>query len=53
MKFIFGAIKRFDDSALRMARQLGSEGFHFNTPPIRYFFGVIPNRLLNSEMKCE
>ena len=34
MKFIFGAIKRFDDSALRMARQLGSQGFHFNTPPI-------------------
>lgn len=34
MKIIFGAIKEFDDDALMLARQLGSEGFHFNTPPI-------------------
>jgi len=34
MKIIFGAIKEFNDDALMMARQLGSEGFHFNTPPI-------------------
>ncbi len=34
MKVIFGAIKEFNDDALMMARQLGSEGFHFNTPPI-------------------
>ena len=34
MKIIFGAIKEFNDDALMMAKQLGSEGFHFNTPPI-------------------
>ena len=34
MKVILGAIKEFNDDALLMARQLGSEGFHFNTPPI-------------------
>ena len=34
MKVILGAIKEFNDDALIMARQLGSEGFHFNTPPI-------------------
>lgn len=34
MKIILGAIKEFNDDALLMARQLGSEGFHFNTPPI-------------------
>lgn len=34
MKIILGAIKEFNDDALYMARQLGSEGFHFNTPPI-------------------
>lgn len=34
MKLILGAIKEFDDDALMLARQLGSEGFHFNTPPI-------------------
>ena len=34
MKIILGAIKEFDDDALMMAAQLGSKGFHFNTPPI-------------------
>lgn len=34
MNIILGAIKEFNDDALLMARQLGSEGFHFNTPPI-------------------
>lgn len=34
MKIILGAIKEFNDDALILARQLGSEGFHFNTPPI-------------------
>lgn len=34
MKLILGAIKEFDDDALMLARQLGAEGFHFNTPPI-------------------
>ncbi len=34
MKIILGAIKEFNDDALIMAKQLGSEGFHFNTPPI-------------------
>ena len=34
MHVILGAIKEFNDDALMMARQLGSEGFHFNTPPI-------------------
>ena len=34
MKIILGAIKEFNDDALIMARQLGAEGFHFNTPPI-------------------
>ena len=29
-----GAIKEFNDDALMLARQLGSKGFHFNTPPI-------------------
>lgn len=32
MKIILGAIKDFNDDALLMARQLGSDGFHFNTP---------------------
>ena len=34
MKIILGAIKEFNDDALMMAKQLGSSGFHFNTPPI-------------------
>lgn len=34
MKIIMGAIKEFNDDALMLARQLGAEGFHFNTPPI-------------------
>lgn len=34
MRIILGAIKEFNDDALIMARQLGAEGFHFNTPPI-------------------
>ena len=34
MKIILGAIKEFNDDALIMARQLGADGFHFNTPPI-------------------
>lgn len=34
MRVILGAIKEFNDDALIMAKQLGSEGFHFNTPPI-------------------
>ncbi len=34
MRVILGAIKEFNDDALMMAKQLGSEGFHFNTPPI-------------------
>ncbi len=34
MKIILGAIKEFNDDALMMAKQLGAEGFHFNTPPI-------------------
>ncbi len=34
MKVILGAIKEFNDDALMMAKQLGSSGFHFNTPPI-------------------
>lgn len=34
MKIILGAIKEFNDDALLMAKQMGSEGFHFNTPPI-------------------
>lgn len=34
MKVIMGAIKEFNDDALMLARQLGADGFHFNTPPI-------------------
>lgn len=34
MKVIMGAIKEFNDDALMLAKQLGAEGFHFNTPPI-------------------
>ena len=34
MEIILGAIKEFNDDALMLAKQLGSEGFHFNTPPI-------------------
>ncbi len=34
MKIILGAIKEFNDDAMIMARELGSTGFHFNTPPI-------------------
>ena len=34
MKIIFGALKEFNDDALMMARQLGSDGIHFNTPPL-------------------
>ena len=34
MNIILGAIKEFNDDALLMAKQLGSNGFHFNTPPI-------------------
>ena len=33
-RVILGAIKEFNDDALMMAKQLGSTGFHFNTPPI-------------------
>ncbi len=34
MKIILGAIKEFNDDALMLAKQIGAEGFHFNTPPI-------------------
>lgn len=34
MKIILGAIKEFNDDAMMQAKQLGIEGFHFNTPPI-------------------
>lgn len=34
MKAIFGALKEFNDDALIMAKQLGSDGIHFNTPPL-------------------
>ena len=34
MKIIFGALKEFNDDALIMARELGSDGIHFNTPPL-------------------
>ena len=34
MKIILGAIKEFNDDALMLAKQLGADGFHFNTPPI-------------------
>lgn len=34
MKIIMGAIKEFNDDALILAREIGSKGFHFNTPPI-------------------
>lgn len=34
MKVVMGAIKEFNDDALMLAKQIGAEGFHFNTPPI-------------------
>ena len=34
MRVIFGALKEFNDDAMLMARQMGAEGIHFNTPPI-------------------
>ena len=34
MQAIFGALKEFNDDAMLMAKQLGSDGIHFNTPPI-------------------
>ena len=34
MRAIFGALKEFNDDAMLMAKQLGSDGIHFNTPPI-------------------
>lgn len=34
MRAIFGALKEFNDDAMIMAKQLGSDGIHFNTPPI-------------------
>ena len=34
MQVIFGALKEFNDDAMLMARQMGAEGIHFNTPPI-------------------
>ena len=34
MRIVFGALKEFNDDAMLMARQLGGEGIHFNTPPI-------------------
>lgn len=34
MQAIFGALKEFNDDAMIMAKQLGTNGIHFNTPPI-------------------
>lgn len=34
MRIIFGELKEFNDDVMMMARQLGAEGIHFNTPPI-------------------
>lgn len=34
MRAIFGALKEFNDDAMLMAKQLGTNGIHFNTPPI-------------------
>ena len=34
MRAIFGALKEFNDDAMLMAKQLGTDGIHFNTPPI-------------------
>lgn len=34
MKILFGALKEFNDDAMLMANLMGSEGIHFNTPPI-------------------
>ena len=34
MQAIFGALKEFNDDAMLMAKQLGTDYIHFNTPPI-------------------
>ena len=34
MSIVFGALKEFNDDAMLMARQLGADGIHFNTPPL-------------------
>ena len=34
MEAIFGALKEFNDDAMLMAKQLGTNSIHFNTPPI-------------------
>ncbi len=34
MRVIFGALKEFNNDAMLMAKQLGANGIHFNTPPI-------------------
>ncbi|MBQ9924266.1 MAG: topoisomerase DNA-binding C4 zinc finger domain-containing protein [Clostridia bacterium] len=34
MQTIFGALKEFNDDAMLMAKQLGTNSIHFNTPPI-------------------
>ena len=34
MKIVFGALKEFNDDAMLMANLMGSEGIHFNTPPL-------------------
>ncbi len=34
MHAIFGALKEFNDDAMLMAKQLGTDYIHFNTPPI-------------------
>ena len=34
MRAIFGALKEFNDDAMLMAKQLGTDYIHFNTPPI-------------------
>ena len=33
MQTIFGALKEFNDDAMLMAKQLGTNSIHFNTPP--------------------
>ena len=34
MRIVLGALKEFNDDAMLMAKQLGADGIHFNTPPI-------------------
>ena len=34
MQAIYGALKEFNDDAMLMAKQLGTDYIHFNTPPI-------------------